>query len=203
VTVPVVRPGIRVEEFAGQGVVEGVTQKAGVGPGECSPQSRHLCPHLGEFGIGEPGDPEVPYLAEFLHPVHALCRDRVTGAIGAYFDFVDGESQAYRLVFESDLRGEPVRVGIGERAEEDGGTVEIAYFGLMPNFIGKGIGGALLSATISRAWEMGAARVWVHTCSLDHPQARRNYETRGFSVFRIEEKVETLPDSPLEPWQGA
>ncbi len=93
--------------------------------------------------------------------------------------------------------------GYFELERQPGDNVEIVYFGLMPHFIGKGMGGALLSAAISRAWEMGAARVWVHTCSLDHPQARRNYEARGFTVFRIEEKVETLPESPLEPWHGA
>ena len=50
---------------------------------------------------------------------------------------------------------------------------------------------------------MGAARDWVHTCSLDHPQALSNYQARGFRIYRTEEKPENLPDDPLEPWPGA
>ena len=48
-------------------------------------------------------------------------------------------------------------------------NIEIAYFGLLPSFIGHGLGGALLTAAVERAWALGARRVWVHTCSLDHP----------------------------------
>ncbi|MDQ2077738.1 GNAT family N-acetyltransferase [Marinimicrobium sp. ABcell2] len=93
--------------------------------------------------------------------------------------------------------------GYFELERQSGGNVEIAYFGLMPNFIGKGIGGALLSEAIARAWDMGAKRVWVHTCSLDHPQACQNYQARGFTVFKTEESLEELPDHNLEPWPGA
>ena len=50
---------------------------------------------------------------------------------------------------------------------------------------------------------MGAQRVWVHTCSLDHPHALANYQARGFRIFRVEEQREALPDDPLEPWPGA
>lgn len=93
--------------------------------------------------------------------------------------------------------------GYFELEHQPDNNVELVYFGVMPCFIGKGLGGTLLSAAISRAWEMGAARVWVHTCSLDHPGARQNYEARGFRVFHVEENIETLPDDPLEPWPGA
>lgn len=66
------------------------------------------------------------------------------------------------------------------------GSVEIAYFGLMPGFIGKGLGGWLLTEAIRRAWALGAARVWVHTCSLDGPHALANYQARGLRVFKEE-----------------
>lgn len=82
-------------------------------------------------------------------------------------------------------------------------SVEIAYFGVLPDFIGKGLGGALLAAAAARAWELAAARVWVHTCSLDHPAALANYEARGFRVFKVERRIEELPDLPLEAWPGA
>jgi GNAT superfamily N-acetyltransferase len=93
--------------------------------------------------------------------------------------------------------------GYFELERQHNGNVEIAYFGLLPHFIGKGLGGGLLSAAVSRAWEMGATRVWVHTCDLDHPRALANYQARGFKIFHVESKVEQLPDAPLEVWRGA
>ena len=79
------------------------------------------------------------------------------------------------------LRGTPA--GYFELDDLDG-DVEIAYFGLLPQFLGKGLGGGFLTAAVEKAWEMGAARVWVHTCSLDHPNALKNYQARGFQIYR-------------------
>ncbi|HEY0368853.1 MAG TPA: GNAT family N-acetyltransferase [Chthoniobacterales bacterium] len=62
--------------------------------------------------------------------------------------------------------------------------VEIAYFGLLPDFFGRGLGAALLTSAIEEAWRWNATRVWVHTCSLDHPAALRNYEARGMRPFK-------------------
>ena len=63
--------------------------------------------------------------------------------------------------------------------------VEIKYFGLAPGFIGKGFGGQLLSYAIQQAWETcHAKRVWVHTCSLDHPSALANYQARGLVIYK-------------------
>lgn len=80
--------------------------------------------------------------------------------------------------------------------ERQGQDVEIVYFGLFPGFIGQGLGGALLTSAIERAWDMGAARVWVHTCDLDHPRALANYQARGMQVYRTEQVLEDLPDPP-------
>jgi GNAT superfamily N-acetyltransferase len=66
--------------------------------------------------------------------------------------------------------------------------VEIAYFGLAPRFIGKGLGGPLLTRAIEEAWSLNPPRVWVHTCTLDHPAALQNYLARGMAVFRTETK---------------
>jgi GNAT superfamily N-acetyltransferase len=85
--------------------------------------------------------------------------------------------------------------GYFELERQPGKNVELAYFGLLPDFIGQGLGRSLLTAAVSRAWDMGARRVWVHTCTLDHPHALPNYLARGFQVFRTEEKLENLPDS--------
>jgi len=65
--------------------------------------------------------------------------------------------------------------------------VEIAYFGLSPHFIGKGFGGPLLSDALERAWRLHPTRVWVHTCTLDHPAALQNYVSRGMTLYKTEE----------------
>jgi GNAT superfamily N-acetyltransferase len=78
--------------------------------------------------------------------------------------------------------------------ERNGVDVELAYFGLLPSFVGKGLGADLLTAAVERAWKMNAQRVWVHTCDLDHPAALANYVARGFNVYRTEKTVELLSD---------
>lgn len=65
---------------------------------------------------------------------------------------------------------------------------QIMYFGLVPGFIGRGLGGYLLTMAVRRAWESGAKRVWLHTSSLDHPNALANYLARGFRIFSVEER---------------
>src|SRR5215813_4162943 len=68
--------------------------------------------------------------------------------------------------------------------------IEIAYFGLLPEWIGRGLGGALLTSAIETAWRMkpNPIRVWVHTCNCDHPQALANYRARGMVVYKVEEE---------------
>lgn len=83
------------------------------------------------------------------------------------------------------------------------GNVEIASFGLLPSFIGKGLGGYFLTVTIEKAWNMDASRVWLHTSTLDHPSALANYLARGFRVYREETSTHDLHDHPPGPWPGA
>jgi GNAT superfamily N-acetyltransferase len=79
--------------------------------------------------------------------------------------------------------------GYYELRRDDEGGVEIAYFGLLPEFIGRGFGGALLTSAIEEAWRMSPSitRVWVHTCTLDHPGALANYQARGMLIYKREE----------------
>ena len=76
--------------------------------------------------------------------------------------------------------------GYFELRRDPVGGVEIAYFGLLPAFTGRGFGRYLLAAAATRAWALGPSRVWVHTSSLDHPSAFPNYLARGFSVWKQE-----------------
>lgn len=64
--------------------------------------------------------------------------------------------------------------------------VEIAYFGLMPEFLGTGIGKYFLRWAIDQAWSYHPKRIWVHTCTEDHPNALPTYQRCGFSVYQRE-----------------
>ncbi|MFC3988057.1 GNAT family N-acetyltransferase [Actinoplanes siamensis] len=93
-------------------------------------------------------------------------------------------------------------------AELDGtrpGEVEIGYFGLLPQFTGRRIGGHLLTVALRRAWSLadGITRVWVHTCSLDGPAALANYQARGMRIYRTGTNTVTLPARTPGPWPGA
>jgi GNAT superfamily N-acetyltransferase len=72
--------------------------------------------------------------------------------------------------------------------------VEIAYFGIMPEFIGHGLGRYLLSWAIETAWNRSPKRVWLHTCTLDHPRALPLYKKVGFKVYKTEDYFVDSPD---------
>ena len=82
--------------------------------------------------------------------------------------------------------------GLLELEAQPNGDVGIVVFGLVPEFVGKGFGGAFLTLATQLAWGMKSPRglptrrVWVQTSSQDHPHARPNYERRGFRTFRTE-----------------
>jgi GNAT superfamily N-acetyltransferase len=80
------------------------------------------------------------------------------------------------------VRGTPA--GFAELRRTGGGTIDVAVFGLLEAFRGIGAGGTLLTAVVRRAWELGAQRVTVDTCSFDGPHALDNYRARGFEVVR-------------------
>lgn len=96
-----------------------------------------------------------------------------------------------------------IPAGYFELERQPPGDVEIVYFGLLPAHTGRGLGGWALSEAARRAWAMGAERVWVHTCDLDHPGALANYLARGFRPFQVETKEEDLPPRSPGPWPGA
>jgi GNAT superfamily N-acetyltransferase len=81
-------------------------------------------------------------------------------------------------VWECIVAGESA--GYFELARHADGSVEIAYFGLIERFMGRGIGKAMLTRAAEEAWALGATRVWLHTCTLDSPRALPNYKARGF-----------------------
>lgn len=61
-------------------------------------------------------------------------------------------------------------------------AIELLYFGLVPDFIGLGLGRFALDWAVDRAWSFRPSRFWVHTCDLDHPNALPNYQKAGFVI---------------------
>ncbi|WP_331766693.1 GNAT family N-acetyltransferase [Embleya sp. NBC_00896] len=82
--------------------------------------------------------------------------------------------------------------GAGYLEPQPGGDVEITTFGLVPEFVGKGLGGSALALVIRQAWTGPPVdtdtvrRVWLHTSSRDHPNALINYQSRGLRPYRTE-----------------
>ena len=64
------------------------------------------------------------------------------------------------------------------------GEIEVAYFGLLPEYTGRGLGTWLLDCTIDTAWRHEPNRLWIHTCTLDHPAALRLYQRAGFEPYK-------------------
>jgi GNAT superfamily N-acetyltransferase len=77
-------------------------------------------------------------------------------------------------------------LGYFELRRDGVSDIEIAIFGIAPKFTGRGYGGALLSHALRAAWQMSPGRVWLHTCTLDHPAALPNYLARGMTIYRVE-----------------
>ncbi|MFE9724160.1 GNAT family N-acetyltransferase [Streptomyces sp. NPDC005794] len=100
--------------------------------------------------------------------------------------------------------------GFIELGPQGDGAVEIVYFGLIPSFRGRRIGGHLLSYGVARAWDLAerhpelapTQRVWLHTCSDDGPHAMDNYLRRGFRLFATKTEREPEVAAP-GPWPGA
>lgn len=90
------------------------------------------------------------------------------------------EVSLWLMTYDDDI------AGYFELKKEADGSTEVAYFGLMPQFIGRGLGKHLLTSAVEQAWADGARRVWLHTCTDDDPAALPNYLKRGFQPFRTE-----------------
>lgn len=84
-------------------------------------------------------------------------------------------------------------IGMIELAAHHDGSVEIVYLGLVPAYHGRGAGAWLLEQAVTLGWQLGATRIWLHTCSLDAPAALPNYLARGFQLERTEHYIVTLP----------
>lgn len=141
----------------------------------------------------------LPMLNRFLYTAvggHWHWRDRLGWSYARWMEWLDRENLQTWVLY---VRGTPAGYIELERQADD---VEIAYFGLMREFIGQGLGGHLLTRGIDQAWAMGAKRVWVHTCTLDGPAALANYEARGLVHYHEETRTVERPARADGPWPG-
>lgn len=83
--------------------------------------------------------------------------------------------------YELHRSGTPV--GMLELARDVDGEVEIAFFGLVAEAVGKGVGRWLMERALELAWRDGPRRVWLHTCTFDHPDALAFYQRSGFRAY--------------------
>jgi GNAT superfamily N-acetyltransferase len=132
--------------------------------------------------------------------------DRLPWSWQRWYDWLDRPGVE---TWVASVRGTPA--GYVELDGSGPGEVELAYFGLLPAFLGRGIGGHLLTVGLRQAWRLAGRwpgrppvrRVWVHTCSLDGPAALANYQARGMRLYRTEVASVASPGEPPGPWPHA
>jgi len=109
--------------------------------------------------------------------------DRLTWTEQQWIDYVSNEKvKSYVFKKDDDL------VGFFELVFHlDTKEIEIAYFGILEEYQNKKLGSFLLSQAIKKCFKENINRVWLHTCSLDHKNALKNYLDRGMKIFKKEE----------------
>jgi len=108
--------------------------------------------------------------------------DRLIWSDKKWIDYLENTSvNTYILKQNKDLIGYFEQIFYKDQLD-----CEIAYFGILEEYIGKKLGGYLLSEAIKISFKIGSKRIWVHTCSLDHKNALQNYLSRGMKIFKSE-----------------
>ena len=108
--------------------------------------------------------------------------DRLIWSEQQWIDYVSNSKvKTYVLKRKDDLIGFFELIFHIEKKE-----VEIAYFGILEEYQNKKLGSFLLSEAIKKSFKKNINRVWLHTCSLDHQNALKNYLARGMKIFKSE-----------------
>ena len=108
--------------------------------------------------------------------------DRLVWTEKQWIDYAcDQKVKTYILKYEKDLAGYFELI-----SHKDKNEVEIAYLGLLEEYLNKKLGSYLLTSAIKYSFLEKPKRVWVHTCSLDHKNALNNYIARGMKIFKTE-----------------
>jgi ribosomal protein S18 acetylase RimI-like enzyme len=138
----------------------------------------------------EAREPSVAYY-RFLYDAvgrEVVWIDRLPWTDARYQEYLSRPTTTVLVLY---YRGTPA--GYIDLDASEVGETEIAYFGLIPAVHGRGFGKHLLSVGVQRAFDDGAARVWLHTCTLDGPHAIANYQARGFIPYKTTTEDEPVP----------
>jgi len=149
-----------------------------------TPQALQRKPAPAGFEAVRVSPPEADFNRRMYESVGAPWQwtDRLRWSSDAWERYVN---RAALETWRGQLHGQTA--GYFELERQDEGSVEIVYFGLLPEFVGQRLGGPLLTLAVEQAWSLaGTRRVWLHTCTEDHPSALANYLGRGFQAFAIE-----------------
>ena len=147
-------------------------------------------------GFKEVGKPLIDYSLNLLEPTNFQLNkffyknigknhkwiDRLAWNENQWIDYVSNKKvKTYIFKYKDDLAGFFELIFHFEKKE-----VEIAYLGLIEEYQNKKLGSYLLSEAIKKSFTNNINRVWVHTCSLDHKNALKNYIARGMQIFKSE-----------------
>jgi GNAT superfamily N-acetyltransferase len=150
-----------------------------------APNQRTVTPPRDDLAVIHPNKPTLSFY-RYLYdtvgkPYHWLSRRKLT----------DAELAA--LVHDPKMENHVLYVGgvpagFAELDRRSEGEIELVQFGLVPEFVGQGLGKYFLEWTVNKAWSYQPRRFWLHTCTLDHPAALPNYLKAGFVVYKEEVK---------------
>lgn len=147
--------------------------------------------------------PHYPFHIDHLHTPDIPTYRSLYNEIGARYNWVDRKmmsdekllsiiQDAKVAIYIAYLEEQPV--GFAELDFREEGTCELAYFGLMNQAQGKGLGKYFLLRVIQKAWEKPIQRLHVHTCEWDHPAALTVYQKAGFEIFEEKRILQLLPE---------
>lgn len=110
-----------------------------------------------------------------------MTEDKLAAIIG------DKDVHCHALVKEGE------DIGLLELDFREPGMCELSFFGVVPSAVGTGIGRHLMNEALRRAWARPISRLWVHTCSFDHPNALAFYQRSGFRPYQVMVEVHKDP----------
>lgn len=148
-----------------------------------APSHRHVPAPRSGLAIMHVEAPTVPYYRALYDGVgrdfHWVDRRKMSDeALGAIL--ADPRNELHVLQVDG------ATAGFVELDRRQQGEIELAYFGLLPDYVGQGLGKWLLQWALDKAWSYQPQRLWVHTCTLDHPAALPNYQQAGFVLYEQE-----------------
>lgn len=157
------------------------------------PDSRPIPPEAARFAVRRVARPDLDWYRDLFRRI---------GAPWLWFSRLRMDDAALAAIVHdpavevSTLTVEGRDEGLLELDFRTPGEVELAFFGLTAELVGRGAGRLLMDAALERAWAGRPRRVWVHTCTLDHPGAVAFYRRSGFMPYRVQ--VEVADDPRLD-----